>query len=81
MKIPCKHCLLIPICRHKTYSSVVIDCKIMYDMLYEQNDQEFDTIRPDFGKIIKQMSEIIKPVYWKIQLHKENEQTRVISNT
>ena len=29
MKVPCVECLLVPVCRHKTYSQLARDCRMM----------------------------------------------------
>ena len=35
--IPCKDCLLVPICKHKHYNDIIIDCDILCNILYERS--------------------------------------------
>ena len=33
MNLPCKDCLIIPVCRHKSYNKMVSDCDNVYEYL------------------------------------------------
>ena len=37
MRVPCKDCLLVPICKHKHYNDIIIDCDILCNTLYERS--------------------------------------------
>ena len=61
MKIPCKNCLMVPICRNKTYNYLMDQCVTLKDTVYideihsnhlviDKNNHNFDVI---FGFNIK----------------------------
>jgi len=67
MKIPCKQCLLIPICRHKSYHALVEECTLAFKYLRLSEDEIVNHSINDCQteRIIK-VEELINPTRWQL---------------
>jgi len=65
-KIPCKNCLLIPICRQRPFISLYIKCSLFNDFLYNSLGVRRSTFSEDIHKIHR----ILKPRRWKLLFDK-----------
>jgi hypothetical protein len=68
-EIPCKLCLVLPICRNKTYGQMLMQCHKAYNYLYTK-EGKYQIIskvnrKEDFEKNIKEMERTICPIYWR----------------
>jgi len=53
MKIPCKDCLLLGVCKHKDYRQLLTDCRKLFDVLYRGSNFEQRVLKVgDFSKAI-----------------------------
>lgn len=61
MKIPCKDCLLVPICRHKLYMRLFGECKLIgkYIPYFDFAGEERD------GKV-EELEKTINPTAWSL---------------
>ncbi len=46
MIVPCKDCLILPLCRNKTIDVIVLDCDLVVDYLHElsKDDKEIEGV-------------------------------------
>ena len=60
MKIPCKECLLIPICRHKPYGDLVDSCEHLYNyiIIHHQDEEHKNRCRI--------LESLMKPTRWEL---------------
>ena len=74
MKIPCKDCILIAICRHKNFRPMLYECEPLRNILYRpwvikngvRNTQIDTRLRADdFMENVTEVESIIKPVRWQ----------------
>ena len=63
--IPCKECLLIPICRYKKFQSFVKECPLILDLLYLNRTFDSTCRRPSFNSSILKIEQVTKPTEWK----------------
>ena len=70
MKIPCKECLCIPICRHKSYHLLVDGCEPAANYLSLSED---DIVNREDGEIteeqlrrIQNVEDILTPTRWRL---------------
>jgi hypothetical protein len=67
--VPCKECLLIPVCKYKNYGILIKDCDPMYNYLYFGHDKQdliVATRKHNFDTNIKKLYLILKPTEWKL---------------
>ena len=66
--IPCKDCLLMPVCRGKDYRKMVFECSIIRIYLYTTKDSTLDTDSRSnyFNKSIYELKDLMNPRYWNI---------------
>lgn len=72
-RIPCLGCVLMAVCRYKTYEKMVEDCSLVKSILYKQND-DYPTISRgsrtrEFKSVVLKIQDIVKPVKWKTTIH------------
>jgi len=77
--IPCKDCLIIPICRTKTYGQLLHGCKLLTDILYNLIPPEtcvgLSKRRGSYPKDIRKVEKTINPIRWQVS---EEHQTTLI---
>lgn len=66
--LPCKQCPLIPICRHKDYHSLLLNCTTLFEMLYDVQILEVRFRTQNFGSTITELTELMKPTKWRYTL-------------
>ena len=59
--IPCEDCLLIPICRHKSFPTLLIECQI----LKEFDDKHMERDQQDYFISITAIEEALTPTAWE----------------
>lgn len=65
--IPCEKCPLIPICRHKQYSTLLKECTTLYDLMYFDRGYRtpnIDNRVKDFHEKCLELATLIKPTRW-----------------
>ena len=70
--IPCKDCLVLPICRLKQYSVMLSECELLLKLLYK-GPPTSPTRRKHkvFNKEIYNLVNILKPTRWKTTISDE----------
>lgn len=69
---PCKNCLLVTICRHRSYHMLVENCSIVYNYLaitedeIVNNDHYGITEEGAQFKRIAKVQEILNPTRWRL---------------
>lgn len=63
--IPCKLCPLIPICRFKTYTNLLLDCNSLFETLYDIRMLDTRYRSVNFKPMIDELAKIMKPSKWK----------------
>jgi len=70
MKIPCKKCICIPVCRHKTYRKFVLDCILVEKYLYGKRGAYLAGVvhskYREFTNRQYQTTLIVKPKHWGV---------------
>lgn len=68
MAIPCKNCLILPVCREKEYTDLMYHCKIIRNFFYyeERYDLHATSRKGNFRKDIYELREILKAEKWEI---------------
>ena len=66
MKIPCKDCICIPMCRHKNYNKLMIDCTTLFELLYVEAKGviKLNGNSNEFEEAILKVQEYIQPITW-----------------
>jgi hypothetical protein len=67
MKIPCEGCLLIPVCRHKAYSFLMLDCLLLSQSMYTNGVVDSNFRKPEWEELIFSLRDLIKPTKWGIE--------------
>jgi len=67
--IPCKTCILLAICRLKTYTEMILKCERLLGLLYYGSGTTFERLQVSnrtikFGRYLKQLYKIMKPTQW-----------------
>ena len=64
--IPCKDCLVLPVCRLKQYSVMLRECDPLLNLLYKGTTSS-PTLRDHkvFNKEIFNLEKILKPTMWR----------------
>ena len=65
---PCEECLLVPTCRYKPYTKLMDDCSTLSAELYKYAIADSRYRRSLFDEIIPEVSFILKPTAWKINI-------------
>ena len=67
--IPCKDCLLIPVCRCKDYSDMTRQCDLIAVHLYEERPiSPYRRKHQVFNVDIWKIELIIRPLKWKVTM-------------
>lgn len=66
-KIPCKECLLIPLCRHKPYLKLFEQCDLIAKII-----DSHDIVGRKRCKPVFKLQEILKPTKWIFRRDKDN---------
>ncbi len=67
MKIPCKDCLVLAVCRNKTYTKLVFGCSVLDKMLYRSRPGMLRTSvnrNIDFGRILVEVDRLMGTNHW-----------------
>jgi len=67
MNIPCEDCILIPVCRHKSYDHLFIDCDTLFDKLYYTRVLDMNYRETHYKELIKEVEETLKPSLWRLE--------------
>ena len=71
-KCPCEECILLAICRYKSYRLLVNGCSLLSSLLYKGSP--IDLLRyEDFMQIIQNVEKILEPIEWYTYKHKTDE--------
>lgn len=54
--VPCKECLVLAVCRNKTYRRLVEGCSVLDEMLYDRNP---GNRRKDFKRTIEEVDRLM----------------------
>jgi hypothetical protein len=70
MKIPCKECLLIPICRKKNFETMVNNCSLLKTVLievgvYPNNIYIKHQSNKRYHQILVRLEDALKPSLWQ----------------
>ena len=63
-KCPCIDCICVPICRHKTYQSLILGCETIYGMVFGVTLHI--SSREECAQIVRDVRDNIKPTIWDI---------------
>lgn len=66
-KCPCENCLLVSICRNKTYLQLVKECSLLKVYLYKKNEITLSTRKINFHEKAKITISILKAKCWCIR--------------
>ena len=66
MKCPCENCVCLPVCRHKEYSNLFIDCSLIREYIPDHN-----LVFMRSWDHIYHLEEIMKPTRWGFEDKKE----------
>ena len=61
-QLPCIGCLLIPVCRHKTFGTLLIECELAKEY-FDSDDQERNA--QDYFMGIIELEAVLNPTAWK----------------
>ncbi|MHA1972874.1 MAG: hypothetical protein ACTSW1_07770 [Candidatus Hodarchaeales archaeon] len=64
MKTPCKECICVPICIHRTFQQTIANCSMIREFLYTY-DNFMSKVRPDHNERIEAMWADIGPTQWR----------------
>jgi len=64
--VPCKDCLLIPICRNKYFVELNLDCSMMYNFLYHKANGVAER-RPSFMLRVLNLNKLMNPYRWEMR--------------
>lgn len=67
MKIPCKSCLLVPICRNKEYTPLMDDCSLICNLLYSHKMSDVRYRKEQWEENLKELERILQPTLWEIK--------------
>jgi len=56
---PCIECICVPICRHKNYQDLILQCIIVHDILLKGTTERFI-------KLVRQVEEHLHPSLWSV---------------
>ena len=73
MKIPCKQCPVLAICRYKEFDNILSDCHKMLRMLYFDNSPNPGARAKNYNQIVLSMEKQIKPTEWYVIIDKAND--------
>jgi hypothetical protein len=85
MKVPCENCMILPICRHKTYQYLMRDCCKIFGTIY-QRPKGYELVDPSSllriwnrgdGEIISYLERILKPSKWYTEWSVDEDRYRV----
>jgi hypothetical protein len=73
---PCNECLLIPICKHKSFQRLVDDCRLLRDTLYKEGTSgvTISNRKKDFKNNVEETMNVINTDEWWLfqdQTHRE----------
>lgn len=64
---PCKNCILIPICRHKPYHSMVGECAPVYKYLRLTEDEIVNNeMHDNQSERILNVEKLLTPTRWRL---------------
>lgn len=78
--IPCKDCLIIPICRHKQYTQLIYDCDLLHYYLYYKRENgrlTKRTRRKHFSKEIHNVKRILGTESWYFNVWVTNRSAKI----
>jgi len=61
MKIPCEECLVLSVCRHKSFSRLVTECRI----LREVNNTLATKTSDGYLVFIVEVQDVLNPTEWE----------------
>jgi hypothetical protein len=65
MKVPCKNCICLPLCRNKRYTRLFKDCTLWKDFVGHKVDEDPEKIKIHRIKFLEFMK-VLKPTRWYI---------------
>ena len=65
MKIPCENCLLVPRCRHKEYSLLFNECKLIVSVMYTHGFADSRYRNHAWERNVIYLEKILRPTKWK----------------
>lgn len=65
MKLPCKNCLKLPICRYKNYTKLVTDCMDVW-MYINPSDKQSNKVTSPWTLRVNEIHDEIRPKYWQL---------------
>jgi len=78
---PCIECICVPICKHKNYQDLVLQCTILYDIVYgkrptvasvygvvsvSSSTSQSKSTREKFVRLVRQVEEYLQPSLWNV---------------
>ena len=69
IKCPCKDCVLIAICRHRTYNNIQSECSLVFNYLYRKvvdNNHLFQIKRGHHIIRVTNIYEALNPTRWDV---------------
>lgn len=72
MEIPCKNCILIPICRYKYYENIITGCRPISEYLRVYRDRDhlstklFKSLHNTHTRRVKKLVKTIRPKNWRL---------------
>ncbi len=62
--IPCIDCICLPVCRHKDYRGVVLDCEMLFSILYDCKSISMEDRDRHFNESILAVEPVLNPARW-----------------
>jgi hypothetical protein len=72
--LPCKECILVPICKHKYYEELVFSCRPVAEYLkverkgelHKHDHKKIRSTHLEHRKKVKTLVKVLSPTKWKI---------------
>jgi len=82
VKIPCKNCLMVPICRNKTYNYLMDQCVTLKDTVYideiHSNHLVIDKRRDKTDRMLSKLHNILNPPAWRLEYDEDRKRVKVM---
>jgi len=73
--IPCKNCICLGVCKHKTYPNLITDCKTIRKILYDKQNGKSTLVghrSDDYEKSIRFLNNLFKEEGWVLRTLKSS---------
>ena len=79
LKVPCKDCVLIAICRNKLFDELINDCKLLLDALYFDKTTPGGNRSVHYGDKLNMVQDVLNPEHWEVIVDPKDKFAHVIA--